>query len=236
MDIRPYKRLAALYDKDWGGYCLQYLKLIDYIIEKYKFVPKSILDIACGTGNLLAKLYDQKYNVIGIDITPEMIEIAKNKYPYIKFHIGDMCYVNLKTKVNLITCAFDSLNYIRDDNKIDKTFKNIYKHLHPDGFFLFDINTPILFENRHYGIINHEYNGKKFEQILTYNRKSKIAKTVFHFENGELEEHIQKAYTRDNMKTFLMKNKFKIMDTFEDFDFNIANKYSSRIIFITCKK
>jgi len=76
-----------------------------------------------------------------------------------------------------------------------KTFRNIYRHLSDEGYFLFDVNTPTLYQEKHHGIVNHNLDGAKFKQILEYDQKNRIAKTIFDFGNGQIKKHITKEYT-----------------------------------------
>lgn len=50
--MRPYERLAKIYNKDWGTFSTLYLGLIKHLSDKYNFNPSSVLDLACGIGSL----------------------------------------------------------------------------------------------------------------------------------------------------------------------------------------
>ncbi|MFA5842739.1 MAG: class I SAM-dependent methyltransferase [Candidatus Gracilibacteria bacterium] len=233
--MKPYEKLASLYQQNWGTFSLGYLKLLDHISRKFKFYPSTILDIACGTGNLLSKLHKQGFKVVGSDISPEMISVAKIKNPSIEWKIIDMSKLNLKRTFDLILCPFDSLNYLLNDKQVDSTFSKVYKHLNKNGFFIFDINTPNLYEAKHHGIIKREVNGVKFKQILKYDCVKQLASTTFEFGTDENEKHIQKAYPKDGITKKLIFHKFKILDTYADLKFNKVKKLSERIFFIAQK-
>lgn len=99
--MRPYERLAKIYNKDWGTFSTLYLGLIKHLCDKYNFNPSSVLDLACGIGKLASKLYKLGYEVCGIDISKDMINIAKSNYPKIQFDIADMTNFNLDRKFDL---------------------------------------------------------------------------------------------------------------------------------------
>jgi len=147
--IKPYERLAELYDKEeWGKFSIKYIDILDDLKNKYNFIPNSILDISCGIGDLVNEL-SKEYKVVGSDRSAEMINIAKKKYPNLKFYVSDMADLSLENKFDLILSPFDSVNYIIRQNNLGRAFKNIYYLLNEDGYFLFDFNTDKLFEDKH---------------------------------------------------------------------------------------
>lgn len=91
--MESYQKLAAVYDQDWGKFSLAYLKVIDYIEENYGYEIRSALDIACGTGNLIIEMAKQGIEVVGSDLSPEMIEMARKKDESIEFRVNDMAHL-----------------------------------------------------------------------------------------------------------------------------------------------
>ncbi len=233
--MKPYEKLAFLYQGHWGKFSLGYLDLLKHIFKKFEFSPSTILDVACGTGDLIAKLHKDGFKVIGTDVSPEMIKVAKTKNPSLKFGVKDMSKLKLDKTFDLIICAFDSLNYIKNENQIDSTFFKIHKHLNKNGFFIFDVNTPNLYKAKHHGIIERKIKGIKFKQILKYDPVKKLAYTTFEFGDKDKEKHIQKAYTKDEITKKLILHNFKIVAMYEDLKFNKANKKSERIFYIAKK-
>ena len=234
--IRSYQRLATLYNKgEWGNFGLTYSNLLDILIKKYNFRPQVIIDIACGTGNLIAELHKRDYHVIGVDISPEMIEVARKNNPNIRFHVEDMTCMNLGIEADLVTCAFDSINYLLDNKQLNEAFKTVNKHLKHGGFFLFDVNTPFHYEKKHFGMIDHDIDGIKFKQNLKYDKENRTVKITFDFGNKQIEEHTQKAYTSDEIVNLLSDNNFVLIESFQDFALNPPKKESERIFFFAQK-
>lgn len=233
---RPYQRLATLYDSGkWGEFSMGYLELFDTLFKKYNFTPQLIIDIACGTGNLIAELHKRDYHVIGVDISPEMIEVARKNNPNIRFHVEDMTCMNLGIEADLVTCAFDSINYLLDNKQLNEAFKTVYKHLKHGGFFFFDVNTPFHYEKKHFGMIARDIDGIKFKQKLKYDKENRTAKITFDFGNRQIEEHTQKAYTSDEIVNLLSDNNFVLIESFQDFALNPPKKESERIFFFAQK-
>jgi len=120
--IKPYERVAVLYDKEeWGKFSLKYLDILNDLKNRYNFIPNSILDISCGTGDLVNEL-SKEYEVVGSDISAEMINVAKKKYPHLIFYVSDMVDLSLENKFDLILSPFDSVNYIIRQNNLERAF------------------------------------------------------------------------------------------------------------------
>lgn len=234
--MKPYEILSKLYSKDWGKYSSKYTDLIFNVIDIYNLNVHSVLDVACGTGILASELYSKNFEVSGIDISEDMINVARENTKGIDFQVADMEKFTFDKKFQIITCAFDSINYLTCDIKMEKTLKNILKHLDDNGVFIFDINTPLLYEERHFGVIDREFDGMKFKQILEYDKAHKIGKTIFDFGNNESETHIQKAYSVDDMDEFLLKSGFEIMNRYKDFKLSPIDDKAYKILYVVKKK
>ena len=151
------------------NYNADYKKVADYIediFKIYKKNPKLVLDLACGTGSLTIELDKRGYDMIGLDLSPEMLSAAnsanienienmagmknnnkENKTNNILWTNQDMCDFELYGTVDAVICCFDSLNYILENKKIEKCFESVYNYLNPGGLFIFDVNTKYKFEH-----------------------------------------------------------------------------------------
>lgn len=234
--MKLYEILSRFYNNDWGKYSSKYVELVLKIIKIYDLNVKSILDIACGTGVLASELYNKNFEVSGIDISEDMISVAKENVKGVDFEVADMTEFMLNKKFQIITCAFDSINYLTDDKNIKDALTNILLHLDDDGFFIFDINTPILYKERHFGVIHRKINEIEFKQILEYDKASKIGKTIFDFGENGIETHIQKAYSVEEMDKFLLECGFKIMNRYKDFKLSPVDDKAYKIFYVVKKK
>ena len=99
-----------------------------------------ILDLGCGTGTLLKNIYSAQSRFLGIDLAPEMIEIAIKKHQHIEFIEMDMCAVNLKRNFDLILCTNDAINYLIPESRV-LLFELIAKHLKSNGACYIDFDT-----------------------------------------------------------------------------------------------
>jgi len=136
-----YSLFAYHYDKIMGDRTKEIEKLLD-MIECNSSKIVRILDVACGSG-IVTNILNKKYKTDGIDISGEMINVAKKNYPGIDFYQADMSKFSLINKYSVITCNFDSLNHLLTLTKWEKFISNSKKHLTPEGILVFDINTLI---------------------------------------------------------------------------------------------
>jgi SAM-dependent methyltransferase len=119
--------------------------LIEDWIKRYNPKTNSILEIACGTGAVI-KLMETKYEVTGLDLSKEMLNIAKSKIKKGDFYHKDMTNFSLEKQFDIILCIYDSINHLLKFSDWIKVFKNVSNHLNKNGLFIFDINTLVKFE------------------------------------------------------------------------------------------
>ncbi len=232
MTSNAYDHLAKVYDLEWGKYSIQFLKFIDFACDKFHYSPSSVLDLACGTGNLAIALQERGLDAVGIDLSPAMIQIAQEKQTPVVFLEDNMTSFELQRTFDLVTCAFDSLNYLLDLNQVIAMFHQVQKHLSPDGMFLFDINTPMLYEHKHHGTLDRNLDGHSFLQILEYDSSQCIAHTTFRFESSAEELHIQKAYTQAEIEEALSQTQIECLAAYEDAEGTPVHAKSERIFFV----
>lgn len=142
----PFSGIAPYYDAlMWD---IDYVGWIDYTLklcEKFSLKPKRVLDLACGTGTCCIILSEKGYEVVGIDGSREMLEVARRKTESqnsrVKLVRGDMRSFTLEESVDLVTCIFDSINYILHENELESCFRSVNSVLSLGGLFIFDLNT-----------------------------------------------------------------------------------------------
>ena len=149
---RSYAQFAEYYDLlGWSDFSRAVFPQLKAFFKKQENKPAGFLDLACGTGTLAFKLAELGIEVTGLDISPEMIEVARAKSTADstnpRFVIGDMADFELDTKFDMIGCFFDSLNHLQSPEMIQDTFRTAHDHLHPGSWFVFDILTVSGLEN-----------------------------------------------------------------------------------------
>lgn len=138
-----YNTFAKFYDKLTEN--VEYKKRADYIssfFKKYADKCDTVLDLACGTGSVSEYLSDLGYNVIGLDLSDEMLTVASSKQiKNTMFIKGDMTDFELPHKVDCCVCSLDSINHLKDIVEVKKCFDCVYNSLNDGGVFVFDVNT-----------------------------------------------------------------------------------------------
>ena len=142
-----YHALAASYDRLTND--VDYEATVEFymqILEKEGLRPRTAADLACGTGSVALLLAQKGMQVVGVDMSEEMLTQALQKAENAENRPLFVCQplqeLHLPKAVDLAVCALDSLDYITDPQDCKKAISRIYKHLNPGGCFIFDVNTP----------------------------------------------------------------------------------------------
>ncbi len=142
---KPFASIAPYYDRlmsfvnypSWVSY-------IEKIVMLSSIKERSIFDLACGTGVCLDLWSERGYDVIGLDRSLNMLQVCREKlmqrgeFLLINGDMRDFC---LATKVPVITCLYDSLNYLLAEADLLRCFRRVSEALKDDGVFIFDMNT-----------------------------------------------------------------------------------------------
>lgn len=128
MDDIPYA--------EWCGY-------LAGLLEEYGIQDGLVADLGCGTGKLTRLLAGRGYDMIGIDLSGEMLEIAREKSgpEEILYLMQDMREFELYGTVRAAVSVCDSVNYILEEQELCQVFALVNNYLDPGGIFLFDFNT-----------------------------------------------------------------------------------------------
>lgn len=133
MSFKDYADYYDLLYKD-----KDYIAEVDFLETFLKDKPCKILELGCGTGKYTQIFNKRGYDITGVDLSAEMIKIAKRKYEC-DFVVGDIKKFNLKKKFDLCIAMFAVIGYINKNKDLISAFKNIKKHLKPNGIFMFDV-------------------------------------------------------------------------------------------------
>ena len=123
-------------DKDY----LAETEYIHDLIQKYMMKAASILDLGCGTGIHAKLLAEKGYQVCGVDLSSEMLMVAKENYchPKVEFYQGDITSLRLQKKVDVVTALFHVMSYQTSNKVLVDMFATAKHHLNPNGIFIFD--------------------------------------------------------------------------------------------------
>ena len=132
---------AAIYDRKWGFWGPKMWPFLRPLVRKQLPIAKTWLDLCCGTGSLLRLVKRGGYDATGVDRSRHQIRLARRNVPGARFVVQDVRRLSLPRNFDVITCMFDSLNYLTTSLDLLKAFRGARRHLAPDGIFAFDMNT-----------------------------------------------------------------------------------------------
>lgn len=144
VEERPYRALASIYDELVGQTAFEcWLENFDRLTRKNGVRFRTAADVACGTGLAAEHLAALCERVYAVDISSEMLEVASARHG--RRNISYLCQgfteLELPEKVDLLTCNFDSLNYLTDERDLAEAFTRFAGSLNSGGWAIFDMNT-----------------------------------------------------------------------------------------------
>jgi SAM-dependent methyltransferase len=212
-------------------------------------MPKStniIAELGCGTGNMTIPLSREGYDMIGIDLSPQMLSKAMDKARAeeqdILFLQQDMREFELYGTVDAIISICDSINYITEPNELLEVFKLVNNYLDPGGLFIFDINTIYKFENI---LAQNSFCETSDSSAYTwenyYDSETGINEfyTNFFIEDEEThlysrheEFHYERGYSIDEITELLNKAGLKLEAVYDELSLHAPTDKSKRIFFV----
>lgn len=124
---------ARVYDalnrhKDYAGASATLGALVDRLAPH----ASTLLDVGCGTGQHLSHLCG-RLAVEGLDVSPQMLEVARARCPGVPFHEGSLVEFSLGRRFDIVTCLFGSIAYALDEAGLRRAALNLAEHLQPGG-------------------------------------------------------------------------------------------------------
>lgn len=137
-----YDVFAPFYDETMrgGGNQAMPITSVKQWLNQYHPQARSLLEVACGTGTVL-KQFEGFYELAGLDLSPEMIKLARVKVSGARLWVADMANFELDATFDTVICLFDSINHLPEFWQWEGLFAQVYQHLNPGGLFVFDMNS-----------------------------------------------------------------------------------------------
>ena len=245
-----YTSFAQVYDMfmdnvdypAWSKYLIQLLK-------EYQVEDGLVLDLGCGTGNMTELLAKEGYDMIGVDNSEDMLEIASEKRAEsglnILYLLQDMREFELYGTVRAVISACDSVNYITDDEDLTEVFRLVNNYLDPEGIFLFDMNTvhkyrdllgdTTIAENRDEGSFIWDNSYDEEEGLNYYELAVFLPREDGLYEKSE-EVHCQKAYPQEEIETLIKEAGMELLAVYDAYTLNPATEDSERLFFVAREK
>lgn len=248
--MEAYRSFAQVYDlfmdnvdyDSWSSYLIGLLK-------RYGIDSGLVLELGCGTGNMTERLARAGYDMIGVDCSEDMLEIAQEK----KLESGldilyleqDMREFELYGTVRAVVSVCDSLNYILEEEELLQVFRLVNNYLDPGGIFLFDLNTVQKYREIGESVIAENREESSFIWENDFDEESKINEyqlTIFLREGKDRlyrkyeELHCQRGYSPEKIRALLEEAGLEFLDVFEAFTDRKPGEKSERIYFAAREK
>ncbi|MCI8484656.1 MAG: class I SAM-dependent methyltransferase [Lachnospiraceae bacterium] len=253
--MEAYTGFAEVYDlfmdnvpyEAWSRYLI-------HLLREYGIEDGLVLDLGCGTGKMTRLLAQAGYDMIGIDYSEEMLQIAREasfdlsaEGQDILYLLQDMREFELYGTVRAVISVCDSINYILEEEELLQVFCLVNNYLDPGGIFIFDMNTlykyrevlgeTVICENREEGSFIWENFYEEEEQINQYDLTFFIREEREDF-RGETfyrkyeETHFQRGYEEEKVKNLLEQAGMEVLACLDEVTHGPAMEESERIYII----
>ncbi len=183
-----YDRLAQVYNRAWGGNSTeQALPALDRLILRQIPPDAQILDLCCGTGQLVRALLARDYRVTGLDGSEQMLRWARVNAPGGAFILADARSFRTTEIHDLVVSTFNSLNHLMDLDELATVFHNVRAALRPHGWFFFEMTLEEGFRARwrgSYGMVEDDYARVVRPSYDPERREARDELTLFYADNG----------------------------------------------------
>lgn len=221
-------------------------------------MPHSVVDLGCGTGNLAIPLAKSGFEVFGIDISADMLAIARSKWgdPPVRGQGGsirwlqqDMRDWELPEPVDAVISFCDCLNYLTTEADVTAAIRQTFAALRPGGLFLFDVHAPRTLERyadeqpfvldekdvAYLWTSDYDHTSRTIRHDLTFFVRDDATSAVTELYRRFEESHTQRAYESDWLLAQLASTGFELLHLCADFAWTPPSETSERLFFIARK-
>lgn len=245
--MESYTGFAKVYDLFMDN--VPYEEWCEYLVTLFQengIQDGLVLDLGCGTGKLTRLMEQKGYDMIGVDNSFEMLDIARETAgENILYLMQDMREFELYGTVRAIYSACDSVNYILEEEELLEVFKLVNNYLDPGGIFVFDINSSFKYyhllgentfaETRKEGSFIWENYFDEEEGINEYDLTLYIEEEDGRFARFQ-EVHYQKCYELEKIKELLAKAGLEFVNAYDAYTKNPVAEDSEKITIIAREK
>ena len=246
-----YTSFASVYDTFMDN--IPYEEWTEYVkglLTEYGIADGLIAELGCGTGNVTERLASAGYDMIGIDNSEEMLDIAMDKKAEsgqdILYLLQDMREFELYGTVKAVISICDSINYITEEDDLLEVFRLVNNYLDPKGIFVFDFNTVYKYrdvmgnqtiaedrEDCSFIWDNYYYED---ESINEYELSLFIKEKDSGLYRKYQETHFQKAYELATIRRLIEQSGLEYITAYDAFTRNAPTGESERIYVIAREK
>jgi SAM-dependent methyltransferase len=222
------RKLMAVYDDISDAYDLVYtdidrkIPFISKLLEKQN--RQHILELGSGSGLFTIPLKQKGFNIEGLEISPEMMAIAKKKFPDLVLHQGDMRNFSLEKQFDAILALSSALTLLSSHDEIARCLQQTFQHLVPGGHFLVELpNHPIEIANSDGTQEVHCNDDRSIIVVIQSEKTEGRWRESWHIFRADAKGFQHKEvlcdeflYSPDRLEAQLLETGFKIVDRYGD--------------------
>ena len=225
----------------------------DTVIQQNMKDARFVADLACGTGSLSFELADLGFEVIGVELSEDMLSVAMQKkgerfdLPFTNplFICQDLSRLELYDNVDAAICALDSINHITDPAAVTAMFQRVGEYVRSGGLFVFDVNTEykhreVLADNTFVYDCDEVY--CVWQNTLRDGLLVDIDLDFFVYEEAgdcyrrESESFSERAYSHSFLCTLLAESGFELLHLYGEDSFIPAGETAQRVVYVARKR
>mgnify|MGYP001767832950 CR=1 FL=1 len=212
----------------------------------------SVLDIGCGSGEHLGILKGLGMRCTGLDSSPEMLAVARKRFPEgVAFIQADMKDFDFYEEFDLVMCLFGSLNYMIEDEDVERALWNAWRAMKPGGVGIFEVwhDLPIVrIKKKDPGLVSQtRYNEVTIDRmrgfsLLPLPGRSLVEVSYVYDITGESgsktvrDRHIMRPFSRQEMMKFLGDGGFTMQGIYSNFKKELFSENSVRMVIVFTKE
>jgi len=243
--VPPYAALAACYD--------QAMRHVDYaawaahiaaLLARFGCAPRSVLELACGTGSIGLQLAALGLPVrLGVDGSEAMLRVARQRARQaarpLRFARRDLRRLGDLGRFDAALCLYDSMNYLLALDDLVACLQGVHDVLEPGGLFVFDVCTE-LNSRRYFADYRERESGPGFayERHSHYDPATRIQANDFVIaldghDEPLAEHHRQRIYPLAEIRAAVERTPLELLGVFDDLSFAAGSEESDRVHFVT---
>ena len=246
-----YEKFAGVYHRGpYPAFALRMAEVLPVVLERFDCHPTRLLDIACGEGSFSAAMAHRGLHVTGLDRSKQMLAFGRQRSQTERLDIdwveGNLRHLPFSSSFDLVTCWFDSLNYLLECEHLRQAFTGVQRALKPGGVFIFDMNTI-------YGLAvgwtrQAIYVQQDYPDLLELHRTqfdydrllARVTVTAFERQGDTWmrfdEEHLEKGYPVEEILSELENSGLQALGSFGNFlEMSEVKPESGRAYFVAQK-
>jgi SAM-dependent methyltransferase len=237
MDVYG-EQFSWVYGRAWPNFSARLWPAIADIVRERLPDARQWLDLCCGSGHLLEILGREGYEATGLDSSPHQLQQARQSAPTGRLVEADVRDFDLGRQFDVITCLFDSINYLTTEQDLERAFANARTHLRDPGLFVFDVDTLAAYRNAAYvpAVRRTEEMVIVIEGWFDPPQACRHTLITGFVKEGDLyrrfeEEHVQRGYERGEIDA-LLETAGLDFETYDARTVGLAFAASDRLLYV----